>query len=251
MKEIKLSGGAVSAPVKLGDTVRRNAGPWTPTIHALLDYLTERGLREAPRPLGMDERGREILTYMPGTAAHRPWPEVLKDADGLVQMTQWLRRYHDMVADFEPPAEARWRIGKAGKAPGQIIRHGDLGPWNTLWEEGQLVGVLDWDFAEPGERITDVAQLAWYFAPLRGEKGWHEAGFEVRPDFRDRLTVMVQGYGDFTVPEVLSEVDRLQQTDMLTTQRLGGAGVHPWNLFYERGGMGVLRDENAWLQTVR
>jgi hypothetical protein len=248
MKEEKLSGGSVSRPVKVGDTVRRLAGEWTPAVHALLKFLCDEGFELAPRPLGLDEQGREILTYLPGEAAHRPWPEVLRDGDGLAQMAQALRRYHDVVAGFTPDPALPWRIGRVEWRRGQIIRHGDLGPWNTLWSGNQLSALLDWDFAEPGERITDVAQLAWYFGPLRGEAGWREAGFTQRPDFAKRLQVICEHYGDFTPEKVVRELGRLQEADLEITRRLGGGGVHPWNIFYDRGGEKIIRAENEWLK---
>jgi hypothetical protein len=51
--ETPLSGGNMSSGVvRVGDTVRRPAGPWTPAVHALLAHLHEAGFRCAPRPLG-------------------------------------------------------------------------------------------------------------------------------------------------------------------------------------------------------
>ncbi len=47
--------------MRVGDTVRRAAGPWTPTIHALLRHLRASGLSMVPEPLGIDEQGREII----------------------------------------------------------------------------------------------------------------------------------------------------------------------------------------------
>jgi hypothetical protein len=71
--EIPLKGGNMNTGVvRIGDTVRRPAGPWTPAVHALLDHLHGVGFPGAPRPLGLDEHGREILTFVPGTVA---WPE--------------------------------------------------------------------------------------------------------------------------------------------------------------------------------
>jgi hypothetical protein len=71
VEEIPLAGGNVSGGVvRVGDTVRRPAGPWTPAVHALLDHLHAVGFRGAPRPLGLDDRGREVLTYVPGPVAH-------------------------------------------------------------------------------------------------------------------------------------------------------------------------------------
>jgi hypothetical protein len=52
--EIPLSGGNMSSGVvRVGDTVRRPAGPWTPSVHALLTHLHDAGFDGAPRPHGI------------------------------------------------------------------------------------------------------------------------------------------------------------------------------------------------------
>ena len=71
--EEPLPGGNASTGVmRVGDTVRRPAGPHTPAVHELLLYLRAAGFEGAPRPLGIDERGREVLTFIRGTV---PWPD--------------------------------------------------------------------------------------------------------------------------------------------------------------------------------
>ncbi len=248
MKEIKLRGGLVSSPVKVGDTVRRTGGAWTPAIQALLAHLAANGFHYSPKPLGLDEKGREVLEFLPGASVHRPWIAVLKTDEGLRQVARMVRHYHDVVASFRPPAGVPWRIGPVEMEAGQIIRHGDLGPWNTLWQGERLTGLLDWDLAEPAERIVDVAQMAWYFVPLRGERGWREAGFDVRPDFWHRLEVLCDEYGEVRPAEVLAALDELQKLDVKRTAELGGNGVYPWSLFWDRGGMDLLQDEANWLR---
>jgi hypothetical protein len=87
-----------SGVVRVGDTVRRPAGPWTPAVHALLTHLHEVGFGGAPRPLGIDDRGREVLTFMPGTVA---WPGHfhLLDADRqLRRAARLVREFHDAKA---------------------------------------------------------------------------------------------------------------------------------------------------------
>src|SRR5258707_6979330 len=59
------------AVIRIGGTVHRRAGPWTPAVHDLLRHLERLGFRGAPRPLGIDANGREVLTYIPGELAHR------------------------------------------------------------------------------------------------------------------------------------------------------------------------------------
>ena len=67
-KEVSLAhGGVTPEVVRVGDTVRRTAGPHTPAVHALLRHLEAKGFRGAPRALGFDDRGREILSYVDGT----------------------------------------------------------------------------------------------------------------------------------------------------------------------------------------
>lgn len=58
--EVELPGGNIGGAVRIGDTVRRATGPWTPAIHGLLNYLAGAGLTGVPRVHGYDERGREV-----------------------------------------------------------------------------------------------------------------------------------------------------------------------------------------------
>ena len=57
--EIRLDGGNTGGAVRVGDTVRRAAGQRTPTVHALLAQLADKGFAGSPRPLGFDAQGRE------------------------------------------------------------------------------------------------------------------------------------------------------------------------------------------------
>ncbi|MDH6627257.1 hypothetical protein M2271_005081 [Streptomyces sp. LBL] len=110
-QEQPLSGGNVSAGVvRVGDTVRRPAGPWTPAVHALLTHLHEAGFRAAPRPLGIDERGREVLTFVPGDVI---WPDRfarVEPALQLARVARLIRDFHDAVQDFIPPPDAQWQV---------------------------------------------------------------------------------------------------------------------------------------------
>ena len=109
--------------------IHKRASPWTPTVHALLRYLEEAGFPGAPRALGFDSSGREMLSYLPGeTIGDRmPWPAWVSADSMLVQVGQWLRRLHDLTAAFRPPADERWFIGGVMR-PGLIVGHQDAAP---------------------------------------------------------------------------------------------------------------------------
>ena len=248
--EEALGGGSVSAVHRVGATVRRATGPWTGAVHALLAHLATRGFSAAPRVLGIDERGREVLTYLEGEVAMRPWPSAVRTGDGLVQVGRALRAYHDAVADFRPPPGAVWRTPDA-PATGEVIRHGDLGPWNSVWRDGRLVGFIDWDFAEPGSRLEDLAQAAWYFVPLRPDESCRKAGFASPPDRAERLRALCRAYGGTSAAAVLEAMQRLIATTAERTEHLGARGVEPWAAFLRRGDLDEFAREAAWLRSER
>lgn len=68
--EEKLEGGNMSTVSRVGDTVRRETGYWTKQVHMLLAYLRAKGIQEAPVPIGFDENGREILSFIPGLVGY-------------------------------------------------------------------------------------------------------------------------------------------------------------------------------------
>ena len=166
MKEVPFVGGNLNDATRVGDTVRRRAGPWTPAVHALLRFLENAGF-EAPRARGMDEKGREILEYIDGDV-HPGWPDPapdwVMDDDRLAAGARLLRRYHDLVEGFVPPTDPRWRF--VAPTAHEIICHNDWGPWNALFRERRLAVMLDWDMAGPGTRLWDLANSGYAWVPL-------------------------------------------------------------------------------------
>ncbi len=122
MDEERLAGGHTHAEiVRVGDTVRRPTGHWTPGVHALLRHLEARGYEGAPRVLGLDDQGRETLTYVPGAVV---WPEhfaLVQTETALAEVAVTIRRYHDAVADFEPPCDSTWaENGSDPRGPAEL-----------------------------------------------------------------------------------------------------------------------------------
>jgi hypothetical protein len=76
-EEIPLAGGVdnLGSVVRVGDTVRRPQRPTSAATHALLRHLESVGFEGAPRLLGVDEQGREVLSYIEGSAVLPPYPD--------------------------------------------------------------------------------------------------------------------------------------------------------------------------------
>jgi len=74
--------------------VRRMAEPWSPSVHRLLVHLRGTGFDGAPQSLGVDDLGRDVVSYLPGktVGSRSPWPAWTHSDEALVQVAGWLRR---------------------------------------------------------------------------------------------------------------------------------------------------------------
>lgn len=236
--EEPLAGGNVSgAVVRIGATVRRTAGPWTPAVHALLAHLREVGFRGAPRPLGLDERGREVLEFVPGEPA---WPvepfRRLAPDDQLARVGRLIRDLHDAAAGFTPPPDARWQVRWPPHGD-EIIAHHDLAPWNLILGADRWV-FIDWDGAAPGSRLWDLAYAAHGFVPLSAGGGWPVDGFG------HRLRVLVDAYGldaEADRRALVAELARPARAmyDLLADGH--ATGRQPWSALWDEGHGAVWR----------
>lgn len=195
-QEVHLPGGNVGGATKVGRTVRRPTGPWTPAVHELLDHLRAHGLRGIPDVLGIDERGRESLSYVEGRGVE-PDREVVLD-NVLVEAVVWLREFHDLVEAFRPAGPRTWRGGESALGEDEIICHNDPGAYNWIIQSGHFVAMVDWDVAGPGKAIDDLAFLAWTAIPL-----YREAPLE---DVVRRLDLLVDAYGEWGPMTLLQAV---------------------------------------------
>ncbi len=131
MSEVPLLGGDVNVVVRVGDTVRRPVGPRG--VQALLRWYEHVGFEGAPRFLGIDDQGREVLSYVEGEPAFAPVPA---GDEVVAAVGRLLRRAHDAPAGFSPPADAGWDTHVAGMDAGEVICHLDLDWTNVIFREG-------------------------------------------------------------------------------------------------------------------
>ncbi|MGW2049846.1 phosphotransferase [Streptomyces sp. NPDC001858] len=157
MPDSCLPGGFVNAVVRVGDTVRRPAS--AKYVGDLLRLFEASGWAGAPRYLGMDDEGREILSYLDGHVAWEPrQPAAVSSDESLVTVARLVREFHDLTAGTPPAGDQ------------EVVCHNDLSPKNTVYQlrGGELrpVAFIDWDLAAPGARIHDVAHVCWQYLGL-------------------------------------------------------------------------------------
>ncbi len=228
--EIPLHGGNVNAGVvRVGQTVRRPTGPWTPAVHALLTHLHAVGFAGAPKPLGIDEKNREVLSFVPGPVA---WPDhfdLLEPDERLIRVARLVRDFHDAVTGFVPPPDAQWQVLIPADGS-DIIAHHDLAPWNLIISDPHWV-FIDWDAAAPGTRLWDIAYALHGFVPLSADPQWQP------PDAAHRMRVFVDAYG-------LDETQRRELLPLLAARTRAmhvflaaqaAEGTQPWTRLWHAG----------------
>ncbi len=176
LAEIPLLGGRLTPGiVRVGNTVRRPPKGHVAFVHELLLFLEDQDFPFAPRFLGMDSRGRDILSYLEG----QTWPDSgaeLSD-DLLVQAAQAIRQYHDLTA------------GSPLSQGYEIVAHHELGPHNSIFQDGHLIGFIDWDDAAPGTRLRDLANAVYNYVDVS-----HWSNQEASEQAR-RILLMCVAYG--------------------------------------------------------
>lgn len=223
--EEALAGGNVAASVvRVGPTVRKPAGPYTPAVAAFLAHLNAAGFAGAPRTLGLDDRGRHVLEYIPGPLADSLLP---LDVVGLRRVGGLIRALHDASEAFVPPTEARWWVVIPPDRQ-ELICHHDLAPWNLVMDGDRWV-FIDWDGAGPGLRLWDVAYAITGFVQL-------QAGGDPAVD-GPRIRAMADGYG-------LSSAQREDLPALIVAHTRGmydllresaSGGDQPWARLYAEG----------------
>ena len=166
-------------------------------MHALLTHLSTR-LPHVPQVLGFDDRGREMLSYLPGQVIDLE-TEVLTPTQ-IIALVRWTRDFHAAVADFVHPGP--WRYFPIRSAT--IIGHNDIAPYNACFDGDQLTGVFDWDLSGPSTPLMELAFIAWNTVPL-----W---SIDFHPvETARRLELIAATYGSFGPIEILHAVpERIQ-----------------------------------------
>ena len=241
--------------LRIGNTVHRPVHPWSSSVHELLSHLASAGFDEAPRYLGQDSDGLEVLSYLPGDSGAAGWPRVVAE-EGLAAMARLLRRYHDLVAGFRPDAVAGWAWHPGPVRSGEIVCHGDFGPWNLVWRGTEPVGVLDWDYAWPHPPMHDLCYALEYVVPFRADSEclrW--LSYTEPPNRRRRLELFVAAYGWPASPgfvdELVEGVIAQQRQVRDRSAGLAAAGLQPQASWFTSGYLSELDARIRWSEAHR
>lgn len=240
-----LSGGNSNHVIREGATVIRSTGPWSPFVHQLLSYLAQHGFKAAPVVLestGSTER----LTFLEGEAGNDPLQPSLQTSDILVEAAHLLRRFHDITQNFVVAPNAVFQLPVKPDQPWEIICHNDFAPYNCVFKDHHLVGLIDFDTAGPGTRLWDIAYAAYRFVPLANDEHCCQLGWSPIPERTHRLKLFCDAYGldnqaarVALIATVLERLDYLIEYIRRTSSTLEHIPVYQADLAYIRANQPV------------
>jgi hypothetical protein len=195
--ESLIGDGVTQGIVRIGDTVRRPLRPFSLTVQGYLAHLRDAGFTGAPLPLGVDEQGREILSFVPGETPRDPLPPETAGDDVLIALARLIRALHEASDGWVPPSDAVWGGTPATEGrvtePMELVSHRDYYPGNVVFRDGLPAAMIDFDLAKPTTRIYDIANALWYWAPLRAPRDRPPAFVDA--DIPHRIAVFADAYG--------------------------------------------------------
>ncbi|MFI8496904.1 phosphotransferase [Peribacillus butanolivorans] len=198
--EEMLTGGNVSNVYRSGNTVRRELKTDSPKIHKLLKHLENKGFNYAPKLLGIDEKGREILSYIEGEAGNYPLKEYMWSEDVLIEIAKMLRLYHDSVSDFS--FDDSWQSIDNTPQQFEVLCHNDFAIYNIIFNHKRPIGIIDFDVAGPGPRLWDIAYTLYNCVPLSrfylsetGEKVYYNL-LQHANRIKQRVRMFFESYGE-------------------------------------------------------
>jgi hypothetical protein len=187
-EQLLLGGRSTKGVVRVGETVHRPRQENSDFVKQLLFHLEQNKFSGAPHYQGLDEKGRECFTFIPGYVP----PELdIWSEDQLRSAAMLIRSYHD----------ATIKTGLNGSE--EIVCHGDLSPCNTVFVDALPFALIDFDTAAPGTREEDLGYALWLWIDVGNPK--------IEPLIvGERLAIFAETYG-FEKTRIIPAVLRSQK----------------------------------------
>lgn len=241
--------------VRIGNTVRRPHQQSSAAVADYLDHLESVGFVGAPRYLGRDRRGRDVLTFLEGNVTGDPVEQWAAADDLLPSIARLVRALHDASAGWQPHVELGPPPGRPAPVfpdgEPRLVTHRDVTPQNLVVRDGQAFGLIDFDLVGWTTRSVDLANTAMHCVPLchPHDRGPAYTGI----DTGRRLRLLLDAYGrDAVGPELLLHACGLRFGGLHASMQWNAANLGGgWQRMWDAGAGEKIRRREAWFAEVR
>ncbi|MCX4312779.1 MAG: phosphotransferase [Clostridia bacterium] len=144
-KQLNLNGGYSGLSVRYIDGVIEKERTYNECEYAFLKLMETSGYSKTPKYLGI-KNGKDIFGYIKGETI--PYTYEMNEK-AIVAITQELKIINGISKQH---------------LNGQVYVHGDLGAQNVVFDNGEIVGIIDWDNTFIGEEYDDFIYVFWTWA---------------------------------------------------------------------------------------
>ncbi len=227
--EKKLSGGRTATNVvQIGNTVRRTVKTKSQFTRDLLKLLEKKHFEYSPRFLGIDEKGREILTFTRGSVPHK---DMKWTNSQLISIVIMIKKFHDAT-------EGSNLTGKK-----EVVCHNDISPWNIVMLDNRPVGLIDFDSAAPGKRADDLGYFLWTFLKL---------GSDINANLQaKRMQLLSRAYGFYESKALIHAILQQQKRILIMRQNLAKNSHDKKEKNFSSTKVASIRSEIKWVQNNR
>jgi hypothetical protein len=255
--EVALPAGDVTVGVvRIGDTVRRPHHPASDLVAAYLQHLESVGFAGAPRYLGRDAQGRDVLDFIDGDVAGDP-PHPWAAADEVLPgVGRLVRSLHDASAAWQPTVDFDAGVRGRPRAPlpdgePRLVAQRDVTPQNVVFRDGGAFALIDFDLVNWTTRSVDVANTAMHWIPLSDPVDRPEVYDGI--DVARRLRLLLDGYGsdavsgDAVLDACATRFAGLYESMRWNAEHLGGG----WARMWAEGAGDTIRRRAEWFTAVQ
>lgn len=182
-----LEGGNMNQPLLKDGLVYKDKHKASHLIHELLTHVKKQGIDWVPTSHGIDENGKHVFSYIEGIVPDDE-PKWLWDKNILKSAAIRLREWHEATSGLKIESND-WLL--ENDEPNEVICHCDFAPYNSVFRNKKIVGLIDFDVCSPGSRLWDIAYAAYRFVPL----------------FPPKNSGTIYETSPFTIPQMLERLD--------------------------------------------
>ncbi|WP_081791882.1 phosphotransferase [Caldalkalibacillus mannanilyticus] len=120
-----------------------------------------------PKPYGINEKGEEVLSFLPGHVFHYPLPEEMLSDSMLVSTSKLLLQFHKYSERYlsRLTNDKQWML--PASYPIEVMCHGDFAPYNVTVIKNEATGIIDFDTLHPGSKMWDIAYAIYRWVPFK------------------------------------------------------------------------------------
>ena len=154
----------------------------------------------------MADDGREIITFLEG---HSPDNIGNFSNEQLYNAGKIINELHNLLSDFP------------GCKYGQTVCHNDLSPCNFMFQNDVPYAVFDWDTAEIGDPMNDLAYSIWMWCDI----GNREQSIKL---VNDKINSIMDGYGikRFDISDKI--IEQMERNDNLAIGKEERVNFRQW-----------------------